>query len=331
MKRSFVSLVCAVALAAGVLAVPARGAARPIMVWVSEVHDGIDVVVLYSDGEVSEPLNPPNTVAFYPTLSPDGTRVAFVMWNYTDLPANGWQWLPFNTIVVADLTSGRLSAVYQNDDWLVASPEWSPDGKRMMFVRYPKKEQGKPRQNSDLWVLEETAPEVWMPEPLSIRNGSEKWPEWSPDGRFIAYEYDPDDNNHSDKGESHDTVIAVSPADGSGPHRHLATGRTFVTDPVFSPDGRWIAYADYTKHWASGGTKLMVMKADGSGQRAIARNLRYPWALDFSPDGRFIAWGDGWKSSATRILQVEVDAPNRKALVFDSVGYDHMPEYFPVP
>jgi Tol biopolymer transport system component len=81
-------------------------------------------------------------------------------------------------------------------------------------------------------------------------------PDWSPDGRRIAYRWDAD--------------LAVANRDGSG-ERRIAAGFGYLLyePPAWSPDGRWIAF---TRHQPrSRGDEVIVVHPDGTGLRRIAR------------------------------------------------------------
>ncbi|WP_433337277.1 protein kinase domain-containing protein [Spirillospora sp. CA-294931] len=77
-------------------------------------------------------------------------------------------------------------------------------------------------------------------------------PEWSPDGKTIAYT----------RGRSGDAEIWTIEADGTGA-RKLTSGDEHDMDPAWSPDGKWICYVrgDVRK------PTLRVIRADGRGDR----------------------------------------------------------------
>lgn len=349
MKRTILSAICLMTLGAGALfAPPAAGAPRPLLAFVTWYGGSdLDIRVLYTDGTISDEVTPPgielpparlgNAGSWF-SLSPDGQRIAFVGWTY------GCVWAPVNqcpywgesVIYTSNIDGTGLTPIYHPDDSLslVANPEWSPDGKKILFHKYFKRVDGNKR-HPDIWVLTETAVGTWEPSPLITRPGGERWSEWSPDGRSIAYEYDPDSNglvDKTDKQETPGSVIAVSSADGSGPHRTLTDLGRFATDPAFSPDGRSIAYADYPHSWASEDGVIRLVDVDGSNDKKLGGGFKYPWALDFSPDGRFVAFGEGWKWQHSRILQISVRSPHRATQLLDNPEVpDHLPEYFPMP
>jgi Tol biopolymer transport system component len=112
-------------------------------------------------------------------------------------------------------------------------------------------------------------------------------PNWSPDGRKIAY--------------VGDGKIYVMNADGSGkrrltPTRNAAPGFRPDSRPAWSPDGRKIAFetlrhagrfACSDGHPSAGcNWELYVMNADGSGQRRLTRDPGLDRGATWSPDGR---------------------------------------------
>ena len=81
--------------------------------------------------------------------------------------------------------------------------------------------------------------------------------------------------------------IYVVNADGSG-QRRLTRSTVRDSHPVWSPDGRRIAFES---NW-----QLWVMNADGSGQRRLTRNGRSPlhnFNPEWSPDGQRIVFERG--------------------------------------
>ena len=99
-------------------------------------------------------------------------------------------------------------------------------------------------------------------------------PDWSPDGKSLVL--------LSDISEDEQAIIVESLR---GERRRIARGG-IVGGPTWSPDGRWIAYADTSSNPA-GNDDLFVVRPDGSHRHRVARNVGlFAW----SPDGRRLAF-----------------------------------------
>jgi Tol biopolymer transport system component len=117
-------------------------------------------------------------------------------------------------------------------------------------------------------------------------------PDWSPDGRQIAF------TRNEDTGEytpfTHDDVFVMD-ADGSDIHQVTPDkeGRS-LSQPDWSPDGRQLLYLDGESVQSAVPSRygdLYVIGVDGSGARRLApRPITDP---DWSPDGREIVFVRG--------------------------------------
>jgi Tol biopolymer transport system component/CubicO group peptidase (beta-lactamase class C family) len=189
----------------------------------------------------------------------------------------------------------------------LGTPAWSPDGKKIAFVR-------KFRGDSEVYVMNaDSGPQQ------RLARGSA--PAWSPDGQKIAFvrsgeiyvmnadgsgqrNLTRDAASDSDAAWSHDgkkiafvrerggnSDVFVMSADGTG-QQNLTRNAARDEDPVWSPDGR-IAFARKVA-WGARGVggqfEIFVMNADGSGQRRLTRNLSGDFHPAWSPDGRKIVF-----------------------------------------
>ena len=176
----------------------------------------------------------------------------------------------FNLYVVNSDGSGlrnltsKLAAGQGFGAGLASDPVWSPDGRKIAFVRL----------SNRLGVYVVNADGSGMrnltPKPV----GTYAAPAWSPDGRKIAFVSDRDGNSE----------VYVMNANGSG-QRNLTRNPAFDADPAWSPDGRSIAF----RSTRDGNTDIYIMNADGSGQRNLTRSPanegRFAWAPGRSKQG----------------------------------------------
>jgi TolB protein len=185
--------------------------------------------------------------------------------------------------------------------WLTRSPHrdgdlaWSPDGRRIAFVRIRGHLNGHFGGRADIYVVNADGNELHRlahgiapalqagaPSP-----GFASHPAWSPDGRRIAFVSNRDGN--------HD--IFVVNADGGG-LRNLTRSRRKRNrlewwgpdGPRWSPDGREIAF----RSDRDGNDEIYVVNADGTELRRLTHNSKSDGGPLWSPDGRRILF---WRSS----------------------------------
>lgn len=152
-------------------------------------------------------------------------------------------------------------------------PAWSPDAKRLAFVRAPKGEQGRSR----ILVADASARHA---RPLTP-NGSYASPTWSPDGKSIAFaRWVP---------KAGASYVFVMHADGSSP-RELVQGYA----PSWSPDGRRIAIVD--------GDSIAVARVDGSHFTRIVSYGRVLRLLNDAPAGIGLFGGPAWSPGGREIV-----------------------------
>lgn len=131
-------------------------------------------------------------------------------------------------------------------------------------------------------------------------------PEWSPDGRRIAYS-----RGERCLTDRYDLCMRIWTVDADGGNQRrliprrlpgpLANRKVSFQAPTWSPDGRRIAYEQSI--WESQRSNLYVMNADGSGRRRLTR-LRNARSPAWSPNGAAIAFTHRPERGANREIFV---------------------------
>ncbi len=113
-----------------------------------------------------------------PQVAPDGSRVAFTR-VIVDEKRTGYE-----TAIWTVATAGGEPPVRMTNGKQDSSPRWSPDGRRIAFVRGgDKDETGKPRP-PQIAILSLAGGEAWLI--TNLPKGAAN-PVWSPDGKRIAF------------------------------------------------------------------------------------------------------------------------------------------------
>ena len=255
-------------------------------------------------------------------------------------------------VVVMNL-EGNEQTMITKDSSIAISPNWSPDGKKLVYSIYTRRA-GSAQQNLTLYLHDIKSGKRTI---LSNRNGLNSGGSFSPDGKIVyltiskggspdLYKINlegeqlaqltkgpagamnveaavsPDGSKiafSSDRGGN--PMIYVMNSDGSNVKRLTFQGK-YNSTPSWSADGSKIAFAGQIDNYFD----VFIMNADGSnlyrvtsatkanGQRASNE------APHFSPDGRFVVYTSN-RTGRNQIYISSIDGTQERRVTNDSYNY----------
>ncbi|NIO27652.1 MAG: hypothetical protein GTO29_03755 [Candidatus Latescibacteria bacterium] len=194
-----------------------------------------------------------------PAISPDGTMVAF-----------SWDGLTGDNVDIyvkqANVESPLRLTTQEGAD---RYPTWSPDGTEVAYV-------GTSANGRQIFVV----PAIGgVPRRLIDSRNVVRGISWSPDGQYIAY---------SGRSEPDLSTQIVTCNIETGANRELTPtaplGRDDV-DPVYSPDGKSIAFV---RKLATGMEDIYIVSVEGGAPRRITDSFQSVDGFDWQPEGQFL-------------------------------------------
>lgn len=224
------------------------------IVFMSTRDNGLEkIYTMDLNGSNQTRLTNNNASDFYPSWSPDGTRIAFTSNRDGDFEIY---------VMNAD---GSAQTRLTNSTGIDYDPTWSPDGSKIAFTSARD-------GNFEIYVMNADGSS-----PIRLTNSPARdvTPSWSPDGTKIAFASDRDGNFE---------IYAMSP-NGSNQARLTNTPGEDST-PTWSPDSAKIAFQSAR----DGNFEIYVMNADGSGQTRLTNTTTNQYEPAWSIDGLKIAF-----------------------------------------
>ena len=250
-------------VAAALTATPPAGAATPPQLVFSSNRGGtFGIWGASADGSGAHVIVDGPLDEIEPTLSPDGSQVAFVRTLATTCCG------PTHDLWVARTDGTGERAVASDPTVDEYAPEWSPDGREIAFSRGT---QAPPAAN--VFVVR---PDGSGARQITTGGGISNIPSWSPDGRRLVF------TSNRDGKQKLWTVAA----DGSAvaPLTDPPSGADLT--PRWSPVGDSIAF----RSSRSGTFEIWVVHGDGSGLRRVTEDSHEDRFPAFTIDGTAIVY-----------------------------------------
>ena len=231
-----------------------------------------------------------------PQLSPDGTRVAYLVSSVEKLEKEESAKSVTHLWVVP--VSGPASAARQftRGDKSVSAPAWSPDGKIIAFTMAGEDE----KQGAQVWFMYADGGEPWQ---VTKHKSGVRGFAFSPDGKtlLLAATKAPEADAEQREKEKDDAVVVEHDFKmaqlwtwniASGDEKQITSGDFTVSDPHWSPDGAYILFATNPNPLLddAGSQTARVLDVSTGHVRTLVDTTDPTHTARWSPDGKWIAY-----------------------------------------
>ena len=311
-RHRLAHLILATGVALSLIPLIAVVDAQGQIAFVSRRDGNPEIYVMAADGKNQRRLTNNRADDWFPSWSPDGRRIAFIS-ERDGHPDRNPGWFT-SEIYVMDADGGNLQNLtnHPSDD---RSPSWSPDGKRIVF-------ESDRDGNPDIYVMDADGGNQQR---LTENRNNDGDPSWSPDGERIVFSAQREGHVENKFGITDE--IYVMDADG-GNQQRLTDNRNNDWDPVWSPDGKRIAFmadrkGDFVKF------DIYVMDADGGNQQKLTNHRAWDASPSWSPDSQRIVFHSK-RDGNYEIYVMDADGGNLQNLT-NHPGGDFGPAWLNTP
>ncbi|MGB0388203.1 MAG: thioredoxin domain-containing protein [Ardenticatenaceae bacterium] len=199
----------------------------------------LQVYVMNPDGSGLKSLTEELGEGYFPSLSPDGKRVALVSNTSVD-----------PDIFVVDVASNEATNL-TNTPGFDNQPTWSPDGKQIAFIT------DRDGGDTDIWVMDADGSN---PRRLASNPGQESMGGWSADSSKIVF---------STQNEVGEALWIMDVKSGETTQLTESVQGRLDNSPSWSPDGKLIAFHSSE---SNGPPAIYTIQPDGSQRQQVSQN-----------------------------------------------------------
>ena len=201
---------------------------------------------------------------------------------------------------VYDLSAKQVHVIYTADA-VFEAPNWSPDGKFLLF-----------NQGGQLFTI---SPNGGQPEEIDLKGlkrcNNDKG--LSPDGKQIAF---------SSSGQAKGSQVFTVPSSGGEPKMIVPETPSYFH--AYSPDGKYLAFVAQR----NGNFDLFRVPADGGKQERLTTNTGYDDGPDYSPDGKWIYFNSN-RSGKWAVWRMPAEGAGENDAKAEQVTFDDVEDWFP--
>ncbi len=253
-----------------------------------------------------------------PTWSKDGMFLAYLIKNDKT-----------QEIKIVNLKTHQPQTILSWKERNISAFKWSPNEKYIAFVASDEKKKNhfltaidvdKDYQNDRIYLLEINAKKPPIPitsNQISINQNFlptiDGGFDWSPDSQTIAFAYQP----RAGAGFSLDNKIALLKLTTHTIKNIPDDKDHFVNEPIFSPDGKWLAYRADLKpfnpkmHIDTGtmySSHICVMQIENSTTHCLPNTLNeHPFIIGWSATNQSLYVFDWYKTAGPQIYEIHLD------------------------
>jgi len=228
------------------------------IVFISDRSVTRELYVMETDGSNVQQLTANTLFKAIPSISPDGTKIAFMQFD------NG-----VNSLYLIDADGSNLTKLIDMIDPIPGTPSWFPDGTKLLFSD---DRDGDGFTQQDIYSINIDGTGLQL---INDSNRKDSHPVWSPDGNKILFVSQFNRNQE----------LVTMNSDGS--NIQLITDTALdIGHPVggeWSPDGSRIAFT--SNRDSDRDFEIYVMNADGTGVEQLTENTDLDISPVWSPDG----------------------------------------------